>query len=131
MTCRHFVALFALLTTVVVSGQAKEFDFSGFQTSDSNMKWQSVKRVNPRKAQFSQDRITFSLDKIYKLVIVSHQDLPDGGIVYRCKDETKKDVTVTLIGNDRMFLYYGVNRYQITFNHPIIASTQHSYAESD
>jgi hypothetical protein len=125
------MALFALLAAFAVSGQTKEYDFSGFQTSDSNMKWLAMKNVGARKAKFSDTKIVFSLDRIFQLSVIDKKDLPNGGKVYRCRDERKKEVTITLIGNDRMFLYSGTDRYQVAFSHPIVASAQQSYAESD
>ena len=131
MTYKHFLALLALLGAFMASGQNRELDFSGFQASDSEMHWQNVKRISPRKAKFSDSKIVLALDRNYQLSVQSKKNLPEGGVVYRCKDQQQRDVTITLIGNERMFLYSGKQRYQVTFNNPIVASTQRSYAESD
>jgi len=131
MTCKPFLALFALLATFVVSGQSKEFDFNGFQTSDANMKWENTKRLSPRKARFSDSRIAFALDRNYQLSVQSKKNLPDGGVVYLCKDQQLRDVTITLIGHERMFLYAGNQRFQVTFSHPMIASAHGSYVDND
>lgn len=131
MTCKHFLALFALLGTFVATGQTREYDFNGFQTSDSNMQWASVQRLTPRKVKFSDSKININLDRKYQLIVKSKKNLPNGGVVYLCKDQQMKDVTITLIANERMFLYSGADRYQVTFNHPIIASAQNSYAEAE
>ena len=131
MTCKHFIALFALLATIVASGQTKEYDFNGFQTSGANMRWAAVKRIAPAKAKFSDSKIVLMLDRKFALDVKSKTNLPDDGVVYLCKDQQSRDVTVTLIANERMFLYSGADRYQVTFNHPIVASAQNSYAEND
>ncbi|MBD3582629.1 hypothetical protein [Flavobacterium selenitireducens] len=131
MTYKHFLVLLALVGPFTISAQYKELDFSGFQVSDAQMHWQNVKRIVPRKARFSDSQIVLALDRNYQLSVHSKKNLPDGGIVYLCKDQQQRDVTITLIGNERMFLYSGKQRYQVTFSNPIIASTQRSYAESD
>lgn len=131
MTYKHFLVLIALSATFVVSAQTKELDFSGYQASAPDMHWKDVKRISPRKATFSDTKIVLHLDKAYQLTVHSKNNLPDGGIVYRCKDQQSNEVTITLISDERMFLYSGKERYQVTFNQPIVASSQTSYAEND
>jgi len=130
MTYR-FLALLALLGGFTVSGQSRILDFSGFQRSGSDMKWQNERQLSPRKAVFTDSRIVLTLDRNYILDVDSKKNLPDGGIVYLCKDQQKRDVTITLIGRERLFLYSGNQRYQVTFAPPLIASSQGSYVEND
>ena len=125
------MALLVLFFSIEIFGQKKELFFTGFRTSDSQMHWQNVKPLSPRKARFTDSNIDFSLDRNYHLLVQSKKNLPDGGIVYLCKDQQHSDVTITLIGSRLMFLYAGANRYQVAFESPIVASNRDSYVESD
>lgn len=131
MTCKHFLALFTVLATIVVTAQTKEFSFNGYQTSNARQQWNGLQRVNLRKANFSEDRIDLTIDRAYKLAVVNKTHLPNKGVVYLCKDQAQRDVTVTLIAGERMFLYADDRRYQINFTPPVIAKPRELYADID
>lgn len=131
MTCKHFLSLCSALATIVVSAQTKEFSFTGYQTSNQQQQWNGLQCVDLRKARFHENRIELTVDRNYRLSVVNKTHLPNKGVVYLCRDQMQRDVTVTLIGSERMFLYADGKRYQISFNAPVIAKSREIYADAD
>ncbi|RZJ65809.1 MAG: hypothetical protein EOO50_12405 [Flavobacterium sp.] len=131
MTTRHVLTLFAVFAAIAVEAQSKELSFTGYKTGNSNLQWNKPQRVNLRKAYFSDEKIEFHIDRVYKLSVVKKTDLPNNGVVYICKDQMQQEVTVTLISNQRMFLYCEGKRFEVDFNSPLIPKTREMYADVD
>lgn len=131
MTTKHVFALFAVFASVAIQAQSRELSFTGYKTGNAQRQWDKLQRVSARKAYFSDDKIELNIDQNYNLTVVSKSFLPNNGIVYRCKDQAQREVTVTLINNERMFLYSDDKRFEVHFNAPLIAKTHEMYADLD
>ena len=82
-------------------------------------------------ANFSEKEIEVYIGHNYRLDIVKETHLPDDGVIYLCKDEQQHDVTVMLIGDDKMYLYDDQKRFLINFAKPFAITSNRSYADLD
>jgi hypothetical protein len=132
MSVKSLLALFITLFCLNTFAQSKVFCFNEIQCRNSKQEWEKSQKIDKRTVQISDKTIEVKLDKDYILSIVSSTLLPNEGVIYLCKDTQQNDVTVTLINDEKMFLYSKTNRYQITFNHPAGIQLGHSaFAEID
>ena len=96
--------------------QPKAYSFSEIQSRNNKQQWQEfLKADEDCVAYFSDDGIALNIDRLYHLKIKSMTHLPNKGVIYLCQDENLEDVTITLIGNERMFVYNDQVRLQINF----------------
>jgi len=109
----------AMLITFFCIGaiaQPKAYTFSDIQTRNHKQQWQEfLKADEDCVAYFSDDEIALNIDRLYHLKVKSMTHLPNKGVIYLCKDENQEDITITLIGNQRMFVYNDQNRFMINF----------------
>lgn len=132
MNIKPLFVLYAVLMTICSVAQKKEFSFTQFQIRNSAQQWEKPFRITPRTVRFSANDIDLKIDKQYHLHIVSTTYLPDNGVIYLCKDEKQKNVTVMLIADSKMFLYSDSKRFQIDFDQPVaITARENYYADAD
>lgn len=115
MNMKAVSALFVLASFAAFS-QPKVYMFDDVQRRNDKQQWDMYLTGDEDcVAYFSEDEIAMNIDRLYHLTIITTTHLPDNGVVYLCKDEKQRDVTVTLIGNERMFFYAENKRFLINF----------------
>jgi len=123
-------AWLAVLLTFLCTGanaQPKAYSFSDVQCRDHKQQWQEfLKADEDCVAYFSDDEIALNIDKLYHLKITSTTHLPNKGVIYLCKDDNQQDVTITLIGDDRMFVYDNETRFMVNFIQTEIANAHNA-----
>ena len=126
------LSAFLMLAALSSFAQLKVFTFSQVEIRKDSQQWEKASKTTERTARFSSKFIDVKLEKNYHLNIIKTTHLPDHGVIYLCKDEKKKDVTVTLISNERMFLYDDKKRFLVNFDRPAVASNSRAmYADAD
>lgn len=110
------LSLFILLFTTAIFAQDKIYTFSEFQSRNSLQQWEKGAIFGDRIVHFSPSEISLSIDKNYRLHIISKTSLPDNGVIYLCQDEKLNSVTVMLFDNVKMYLYNQTKRFLINFN---------------
>jgi hypothetical protein len=118
MSVKSLLALSITLFSFHAFAQSKVLCFNEIQCRNDKQQWEKSQKIDKRTVQIFDETIEIKLDKDYVLNIISSTLLPNAGVIYLCKDGNQDDVTVTLINNQKMFLYSRNHRYQITFNHP-------------
>lgn len=117
MNTKGLSTVFVLLISGGVFSQPKVFLYEEIQTRNKKQQWENTREIYTRAAWFYADSIEVMADRFYRLAIVTITKLPDDGFVFLCKDQNQNDITVTLIGDDRLFLYDGQKRLLINFKH--------------
>lgn len=115
MNCKSLLILLAVLFTVTTFGQTKVYQFNEIQCRNTQQKWDTPTKTEDRIVYISDDCIDLTLDKYYHLTIVTTTLLPDNGAIYLCKDHLQNQVTVTLVDDNKLFLYDSKNRFQVNF----------------
>lgn len=110
-----FLYMLGLLSATSLS-QTRSFSFNTIQSRNSFQQWEIPAEVEDRTVKFTEIEIDLTVDKPYHLSIVAISLLPNHGIIYRCKDEQSKDITIMLIAEEKMFLYDDERRFQINFS---------------
>jgi hypothetical protein len=114
-----------IFTCAGANSQPKAYSFQDIQCRDNKQQWQEfLKADEDCVAYFSEEEIALNIDRLYHLKITSTTHLPNGGVIYLCKDEKQQDMTITLIGDDRMFVYNKETRFQINFLQRQVVQTQ-------
>ena len=116
MNLKNFLLFAFAFLALAASAQNKVFAFSEIQSRDNVQKWGSLKCVAPQLVRFTPEKIDLKIDEKYHLTILSKTELPDRGTIYLCNDEQLNSVTVMLIDNSKMFLYFKNKRFQINFD---------------
>jgi len=116
MNSKSLLILLAVLFTVTTFGQTKVFQFNEIQCRNKQQKWDKPKKTEDRIVYISDDSIDLTLDIDYHLTIVTTTLLPDNGAIYLCKDGNQNQVTVTLVNDEKLFLYASNKRFQVNFN---------------
>jgi hypothetical protein len=125
MNIKAFLAVLIILACAGATAQPKAYSFSDIQYRNHKQQWQEfLKADEDCVAYFSESEIALNIDQLYHLTIKSTTHLPNGGVIYLCKDDAQKDMTITLIGNERMFVYNKEKRFQIIFAKRAIANAQ-------
>lgn len=116
MNMKALLAMLIILTCPGAIAQPKAYSFADIQCRNHKQQWQEfLKADEDCVAYFSDEEIALNIDHLYHLKIRSTTHLPNGGIIYLCKDERQEDVTITLIGDERMFVYNAEKRFLINF----------------
>jgi hypothetical protein len=125
MNIKGYLAVLIIFAYAGANSQPKAYSFSDIQCRNDKQQWQEfLKADEDCVAYFSDDEIALNIDRLYHLKIKSTTHLPNGGVVYLCKDEQQHDMTITLIGDDRMFVYNKQARFQINFVQRQVADVQ-------
>lgn len=125
MNIKGYLAVLIIFAYAGANSQPKAYSFSDIQCRNNKQQWQEfLKADEDCVAYFSDDEIALNIDRLYHLKIKSTTHLPNGGVVYLCKDEQQHDMTITLIGDDRMFVYNKQARFQINFVQRQVADVQ-------
>ena len=125
MNIKASLAVLIMLTCAAATAQPKAYSFSDIQHRDQTQQWREYMKTDKDCiAYFSDDKITLNIDHVYHLTVKTITHLPNDGVIYLCADEDENDVTITLIGDDRMFVYDGENRFLINFVQEKVADTQ-------
>ena len=112
--------------------QNKTFSFNEIQSRNNLREWDKCTAVSERTVLFSAEGIDLKLEKDYHLSIINTTHLPEKGVVYLCRDEKLREVTVMLINDKKMFLYDDKKRFLINFNEPALRTDfNKSYADTD
>lgn len=99
--------------------QHKVFSYDQVQSRNELQEWGNVEKISSQTVEFTNDKISLSIDKSYQLTIISKTNLPDKGIIYLCKDEKSNPITVMLIDDIKMYLYAKTRRFLINFKTPV------------
>jgi hypothetical protein len=122
MNMKASLAVLIILLCTSAIAQPKAYTFSEIQCRNHKQQWQEfLKADEDCVAYFSEQEIALNIDKLYHLSIKTTTHLPNKGTIYLCKDDNGHDVTITLIGNDRMFVYNNETRFLINFDRKEIA----------
>src|SRR5690606_15658668 len=103
MNTKGLSVVFVLLISGGVFAQPKVFLYEEIQTRNKKQQWENTREIYTRAAWFYADSIEVMADRFYRLAIVTITKRPDDGFVFLCKDQNHNDITVTLIGDDRLF----------------------------
>ncbi|RZJ28313.1 MAG: hypothetical protein EOO48_10110 [Flavobacterium sp.] len=132
MNCKFLLILpIAALFTHGAFGQAKVFRFNEIRCRTQTLEWDQPLCIEDRVVYIAEDSIDVSLDKYYHLTIISTTVLPNHGAIYLCKDELQNDVTVTLVDDNRMFIYDDTKRFQVNFTQAGFAPVLSGFAETN
>lgn len=116
MNIKASLAVLIILTCTGVSAQPKTYSFSSIHVRNEKQQWQEfLKADEDCVAYFSESDIALNIDQLYHLTIKTTTYLPNGGVIFLCKDDAQRDMTITLIGDDRMFVYNKEKRFQVNF----------------
>ncbi|RZJ36248.1 MAG: hypothetical protein EOO51_02525 [Flavobacterium sp.] len=127
---KFVLSLFCL--AAACAAQDRSFLFSQVQSRNDAQEWSQATDVGRQVAHFTQAKIELTVDRDYWLTIIRKTELPGHGMVYLCRDQYQKPVTVTLFDDEKMLLYNENRRFQIRFEHPIaMARLKDSYADAD
>ena len=127
----EFVLLLFCLT-MASAAQDRSYVFSHVQTRNIGRQWEPVDNIGQRLAHFSSSGIEVKIDREYWLTIIKKTQLPQRGMVYLCRDQYQKPVTVTVFDNDKMLLYSDNHRFRIVFERlPKMAPLKDSYVDAD
>ena len=125
MNIKALLGVLIMLIGTGATAQPKAYSFSDIQRRDQTQQWREYMKADKDCiAYFSDEKITLNIDHIYHLTVKTITHLPNGGVIYLCADEDENDVTITLIGDDRMFVYDGENRFLINFVQEKVADSQ-------
>lgn len=123
------ILLFASATAIA---QPKVYMLDEVQRRTEKQQWQSYLSGDEDCVVYVDDTtIHANIDQLYHLKIVSTNRLPNDGTVYLCRDEAGRDITITLIGDDRMFLYDEDKRLMINFAKPEASQVTASIAHTE
>jgi hypothetical protein len=131
MNTKALLALLILLFGPGVFAQPKALLFNEIQYRNNIQQWESFDNIDDRVVYFSPETIDLTIDVFYHLSIVSTTFLPNHGVVYLCKDEKHQNVTVTLIGDERMFVYANNKRFLINFKTANRAPETNAFANAE
>lgn len=123
MNMKALITLLALAACPCFA-QPKVFMLDAVHSRNAQQQWQeSLKTDEDCVAYFSDTEISMNIDRLYHLSIVSTNQFTNDGTVYLCKDQNGRKITITLIDNDRMFVYDGDKRMMVEFEKTGIPAT--------